>query len=217
MLFSGATTKMHVFGLVASFISQNNWKIRLFPKPVGKIAITSRLEIRASIICFTVLCLTMFSGNVTNIPTVLQPSSACQWFRLLTFCCQRFTYQPIVFLRCEANAYFIGSGCAGSLSFLFSGSRPRFSRLGASPIDALSRAWLSEEKKRDGSQSRLRAVSLFLSPSNKTRENAYARDWRRGTGNAWKKRDYPHSHREWSFTVYWFVGVKTKIWLAVSN
>ena len=31
-----------------------------------------------------------------------------------------------------------------------------------------------------------------------------------------KKRDYPHSHREWSFTVYWFC-VKTEIWLAVSN
>ena len=44
-------------------------------------------------------------------------SSTCQWFRLLTVCCQRFTHQPIVFLRCEANAYFIGSGCAGSLTF----------------------------------------------------------------------------------------------------
>ena len=49
-------------------------------------------------------------------------------------CCQRFTYQPIVFLRCEANAYFIGSGCAGSLSFFFSGCLPRFSRLAASPL-----------------------------------------------------------------------------------
>ena len=48
-------------------------------------------------------------------------SSTCQWFRLLTVCCQRFTHQPIVFSRCEANAYFIGSGCAGSLSFFFSG------------------------------------------------------------------------------------------------
>ena len=47
MLFSGATTKMHVFGFEASFTSQNNWKIRLFPKPVGKITITSRPEIKA--------------------------------------------------------------------------------------------------------------------------------------------------------------------------
>ena len=38
-----------------------------------------------------------FSGNVTNIPAVLQPSSTCQWGRLLTVCCQRFTHQPIVF------------------------------------------------------------------------------------------------------------------------
>ena len=74
-------------------------------------------------------------------------SSTCQWFRLLTVCCQRFTHQPIVFLRCEANAYFIGSGCAGSLSFFFSGCRPRFSRLAASPLDALSRTWLTEEKR----------------------------------------------------------------------
>ena len=74
-------------------------------------------------------------------------SSTCQWFRLLTVCCQRFTHQPIVFLRCEANAYFIGSGCAGSLSLFFSGCRPRFSRLAASPLDALSRTWLTEEKR----------------------------------------------------------------------
>ena len=50
-------------------------------------------------------------------------------------------------LRCEANAYFIGSGCAGSLSLFFSGCRPRFSRLAASPLDALSRTRLTEEKR----------------------------------------------------------------------
>ena len=38
-------------------------------------------------------------------------------FRLLTGCCQRFTHPPIVFLSCEANAYFIGSGFVGSLFF----------------------------------------------------------------------------------------------------
>ena len=45
------------------------------------------------------------SGSVFNVfvfgrrdfPTVLQPSSTCQWLRLLTACCQRFTNQPIVF------------------------------------------------------------------------------------------------------------------------
>ena len=127
MLFSRATTKMHVFGLVASFTSQNNFKIRLFPKPVGKIAITSRPEMRApnASLCST-FRVSMFLGKVTNIPAVLQPSSACQWFRLLTFCCQCFMHQPIVFLCCEANAYFIGSG---SLSILFSDCRPHFLRL----------------------------------------------------------------------------------------
>ena len=136
-LFSGATTKMHVFGFVASFISQNNRKIRLFPKPVGKIATMSRPEIRASNASLrSAFRVSMFSGNVTKIPAVLQLSSACQWSRLLKFCCQRFMHQPIVFLRCEANAYFIGSGCAGSLSFLFSGCRPHFSHLTSSPLDA---------------------------------------------------------------------------------
>ena len=38
-----------------------------------------------------------FSRNVTNIAAVRQPSSTCQWGRLLTVCCQRFTHQPIVF------------------------------------------------------------------------------------------------------------------------
>ena len=95
---------------------------------------------------FALLLECQFWGNVTNIPAVLQPSSACQWFRLLTVYCQRFLHQPIVFLRCEANAYFIGSGCDNSLSFLFSGCRPCFSRLAASPLVALSRAWLTEEK-----------------------------------------------------------------------
>ena len=38
-----------------------------------------------------------FSENVTNFPAVLQPSSTCQWFQLLTVSCQRFTNQPIVF------------------------------------------------------------------------------------------------------------------------
>jgi len=97
---------------------------------------------------------------VTNIPAVLQPSSARQWLRLLTVRCQCFTYQPIVFLRCEANAYFIGSGCAGGLFFL-SGCRPRFSRLAASPLDART----GEEelkKKRDCSQSSNSLQTAFV-------------------------------------------------------
>ena len=58
-------------------------------------------------------------------------------------------------LRCEANAYFIGSGYAGSLSFSFSGCRPRFWRLAALPLNARARALplLNLTKKRDCSQS----------------------------------------------------------------
>ena len=55
------------------------------------------------------------------------------------------------------NAYFIGSGYAGSLSFFFSGCRYRFSRLAASPLNALARALplLNLKQKRDCSKSRI--------------------------------------------------------------
>ena len=51
-----------------------------------------------------------FSGNVTNIIAVLQPSSTRQWFRLLTVCCQRFTHLPIVF--CVVRPTLISLGLA---------------------------------------------------------------------------------------------------------
>ena len=86
-------------------------------------------------------------NNDSKVVLLWKKSSTCQWVRLLTVCCERFTHQPIVFLHCEANAYFIGSGCAGSLSFFFSGCCPCFLRLAASPLDVLSRTWLSEEKR----------------------------------------------------------------------
>ena len=74
----------------------------------------------------------VFSGNVKHIPAVLQPSSTCQWFRLLTARCQRFTHQPIVFclvrpthislglamLACEQQTHF-----RSSLLSLFSDDR----------------------------------------------------------------------------------------------
>ena len=83
----------------------------------------------------------------SKVVVLWKKSSTCQWFRLLTVCCQCFTHQPIVFLCFEANAYFIGPGCAGSLSFFFSGCHPRFSRLAALPLNALPRTWLTEEKR----------------------------------------------------------------------
>ena len=57
-------------------------------------------------------------------------------------------------LRCETNAYFIGSGYAGSVSFFFSDCRPRFSRLAAFPLNARARVhnlfalkkWVGREK-----------------------------------------------------------------------
>ena len=68
-------------------------------------------------------------------------------------------------LRCEANAYFIGSGYAGSLSFFFSGCRPRFLRLLASPLNARARALplLNLKKKRGCSQSKeIEVISRYL-------------------------------------------------------
>ena len=50
-----------------------------------------------SVYAYLFLLLLLFFGKRTNIPAVLQPSSTCQWGRLLTVCCQRFTHQPIVF------------------------------------------------------------------------------------------------------------------------
>ena len=41
---------------------------------------------------------------------MLQLSSHCQWFRLLTVCCQRFTHQPIVF--CVVRPTHISLGLA---------------------------------------------------------------------------------------------------------
>ena len=119
MLFSGATTKMHVFGFEASFTSQNNWKIRLFPKPVGKIEITSRPEIRA----FRVSIFGKRNKHSSSASAIINLSVISIVDSLLS--------TLHAFLRCEANAYFIDSGCAGSLSFIFSGCRPPFSRLPA--------------------------------------------------------------------------------------
>ena len=77
-----------------------------------------------------VFCDQMEAGKHHDSKVLLwKKSSTCQWFRLFTVCCHRFTCQPIIFLRCaEANAYFIGSGCAGCLSCFFSGCPPSFLR-----------------------------------------------------------------------------------------
>ena len=132
MLFSGATTKMHVFGFEASFTSQNNWKMRLFPKPVGKITITSRSEIRAR-----------ETGNVTN--NFLQCFSH---HRLVSgFDCWQFVVNAS---RISQSYFCVVSSRPTHISlalavravslFFFSGCRPRFSRLAASPLDSLSHA-----------------------------------------------------------------------------
>ena len=63
----------------------------------------------------------LFSGNVTNIPAVLQPSSICQWFRLLTVCCQPYPHQPIAFCVVGPTHTSFCSGYGGNRS-LWTGS-----------------------------------------------------------------------------------------------
>ena len=92
-----------------------------------------------------------FSGNVTNIPAVLQPSSTWQWFRLLTGCCQRFTHQPIVF--CVVRPTHISLGLAMRAVSLFSSRAAALvSRVSRRRRSTLARACTpltkSEEKER---------------------------------------------------------------------
>ena len=92
-----------------------------------------------------------FSGNVTNFPAVLQTSSTCQWFRLLTVCCQRFTHQPIVF--CVVRPTPISLGLAMQAVSLFSSRAAalvaRVSRIRRSTLSrACTSLTKSEEKER---------------------------------------------------------------------
>ena len=95
-----------------------------------------------------------FSGNVTNFPAVLQPSSTCQWFRLLTVCCQRLTNQPIVFcvVRPTLNSLALAKRAVSLFSSRAAALVSRVSRLRRSRARALLS--LNLKKKRDWSQSR---------------------------------------------------------------
>ena len=100
-----------------------------------------------------------FSGNVTNFPAVLQPSSTCQWFRLLTVCCQRFTNQPIVFcvVRPTLNSLALAKRAVSLFSSRAAALVSRVSRLRRSRARALLS--LNLKKKRDCSQSRIIPLS----------------------------------------------------------
>ena len=94
-----------------------------------------------------------FSGNVTNFPAVLQPSSTCQWFRLLTVCCQRYTNQPIVFcvVRPTLNSLALAKRAVSLFSSRAAALVSRVSWLRRSRPRALLS--LKLKKKRDCSQS----------------------------------------------------------------
>ena len=95
-----------------------------------------------------------FSGNVTNFPAVLQPSSICQWFRLLIVCCQRFRNQPIVscVVRPTLNSLALATRAVSLFPSQAAALVSRVSRLRRSCASALLS--LNLKKKRDCSQSK---------------------------------------------------------------
>ena len=116
-------------------------------------AITSRTWRDETFLCFSLLTI-LFSGNVTNFPAVLQPSSTCQWFRLLTVCCQRLTNQPIVFCVVRPTLNSLALAIKRAVSLFSSRAATLVSRV--SPLRrSRARALLplNLKKKRDCSQS----------------------------------------------------------------
>ena len=90
---------------------------------------------------------------MTNFPAGLQPSSTCQWFRLLTVCCQCLTNQPIVFcvVRPTLNSLALAKRAVSLFSSRAAALVSRVSRLRRSHASALLS--LNLKKKRDLSQS----------------------------------------------------------------
>ena len=96
---------------------------------------------------------------MTNFPAVLQPPSTCQWFRLLTVCCQRLTNQPIVFcvVRPTLNSLALAKRAVSLFSSRAAALVSRVSRLRRSRARALLP--LNLKKKRDCSQSKIAFIS----------------------------------------------------------
>ena len=103
-----------------------------------------------------------FWGNVTNVPAVLQPSSTCQWFRLLTVSCQRFTNQPIVFcvVRPTHNSLALAKRAVSLFSSRATALVSRVSWLRR--YRARTLLLLNLKKKRDCSQSKIMFTCIFF-------------------------------------------------------
>ena len=151
MLFSAATTKMHVFWFEASFISQNNWKIRLFQKPVGKIAITSRPETTLN----TVLCFR--SVNVFG----KRDKHCCSASAIISLPMVSIVHILLSTLDASTNRIFAFSG-QRIFYWLWLCGQSLFSLLGLPPLFLASRGLATRRsfarvanwrKNRDGSQS----------------------------------------------------------------
>ena len=106
------------------------------------------------LLLFALYLMFLFLGNVTNIPAVLQPSSTCQWFKLLKGCCQLFMHQPIVF--CVVRPILLG--LCGQPLYLLLGLQPLFLAslaFAACHLRARALPSLNLKKMRDCSQSRI--------------------------------------------------------------
>ena len=105
-----------------------------------------------------------FFGKCDKLPAVLQPSSICQWFRLLTVCYQRFTNQPIVFcvVRPTLNSLALAKRAVSLFSSRAAALVSRVSRLRRSRARALL-SGLNLKKERDCSQSTYFVVALTTS------------------------------------------------------
>ena len=103
------------------------------------------------LLLFALYLMFLFLGNVTNFLAVLQPSSTCQWFKLLKVCCQLFMYQPIVF--CVVRPIILFWLCGQPLYFL-PGLQPLF-LASLSFVAARALPSLNLKKMRHCSQSRI--------------------------------------------------------------
>ena len=106
------------------------------------------------LLLFALYLMFLFLGNVTNFPAVLQPSSTCQWFKLLKVCCQLFMHQPIVFCIVRPILLWL---CGQPLYFLL-GLQPLFLAslsFAAHHSHACALPSLNLKKMRDCSQSRI--------------------------------------------------------------
>ena len=102
---------------------------------------------------------------MADFPTVLQPSSTCQGFRLLTVSCQRFTNQPIVFcvVRPTLNSLALAKRAVSLFPSRAAALVSRVSQLRRSRARALLSLNLKKKRHRSQSKGRYTPKGICLS------------------------------------------------------